>query len=97
MTKDPYIKEEDGAEQGTFDADVYTEEGREKLVEEGVIDDVEEGFTEGYEHGEHQVTCQNCKQILTDENFVEEEFNNVKYRFCNDTCVEQYHKKHKVI
>lgn len=97
MTKDPYLKEEEGKEQGTFDADVYTEEGREELVEEGVIDDVEEGFVEGYEHGEHQVACQNCGKMLLDENFVEEEFDKDIYRFCNDSCVEEYHKKHNVI
>lgn len=96
MPKTPYLEEEEGKEEGTLDEDVYTEEGREELIEEGVINDVEEGFAEGYEHGERKTQCQQCGKLLVDENFVEKEFDDDTYRFCSDSCAENYSKKRKV-
>lgn len=97
MPKDkPYIEEEEGKEEGDFDADVYTEEGREQLVEDDEITDVEEGFAEGYEHGETEVKCQNCGKMITDV-AVERSFRGREYFFCSISCAESYMKKVKIV
>jgi len=95
MPKDPYLEEEEGKEEGNFEEDVYTKEGREELLEEDEINETEEGFAEGFEHGETEIQCQNCGKILTDENVVEREFEKQPYFFCSDTCAEDYLKKRR--
>lgn len=44
LTKEEY---EDKIEKKEADEDIYTEEGREELIEDDEIDDVEEGFSKG--------------------------------------------------
>ena len=44
LTKEEY---EDKIEKKETDADVYTEEGREELIDDDEIDDLEEGFSKG--------------------------------------------------
>ena len=92
----PYIKEEEGKEEGDFEADVYTEKGREELVEDDEITPAEEGFAEGYEHGETEVKCQNCGRLIVD-HAVEREFRGMEYFFCSISCAEDYIRKVKIV
>ena len=93
MTKSPYIKEEEEKEQGTFEEDVYTHEGREELLEDDEISEIEEGFSEGYEKGDTQIKCQECGKILTDQEILERKFDEQDYFFCSETCAEIYLRK----
>ena len=87
------LKEDDNEEGTDFEADVYTEKGREELVEEDEIDASEAGFMEGFENTD-LAYCDNCKKNFTDEdNIIEEVINDKKLRFCCQECKEQYHKK----
>ena len=95
MTQEPHIKQD--SEEGTFEEDVYTEEGREELLEEDEIDEIEEGLAEGFEHGDRKVKCQECGKLLVDDKFVEQNYDDDTYRFCSDTCAEQYSKKRKIV
>lgn len=76
------------------DEDLYSEGGREELMEEDEIDELEEGFMQGYEGGDKMAKCALCDKILASE-FVEEEINGEIYRFCSDKHAEIYKKKIK--
>lgn len=81
-------------ELGDKEGDMYTEAGREELLEDDdEITDVEEGFMEGYAAGERTFACATCKKIL-DDNLVEEEFDGKIYRFCSDQCAAKYEQRH---
>ena len=92
MERSPVDKDPD-FEQGVHDGDLYDDKERQEEMYADEISDVEEGFVEGYEHGEHQSSCANCRQELV-EDFVEEEFNGHTYRFCSTECALEYEKKH---
>ena len=78
---------------GDSEEDMYTEAGREELIdEEDEITDVEEGFMEGYSAGERTFQCASCKKILN-ESLVEEEFDGKRYRFCSDKCVAKFEER----
>lgn len=88
---------EEEPEEGTFEGDVYTEEGRKELLEGDEISDVEEGVAEGFEHGDAKVECNECHKLLTDEeDTYEREVNGDMYQFCSVKCAENYMKKHTV-
>jgi len=91
MTKKPLDQDPD-FEDGEHEGDIYDEEGREELLEDDEIQDSEEGFVEGYEHGEHEAKCANCGIILNDlaENIIEEEINGEYYRFCSEECADKF-------
>ena len=89
LSKPSPIDEDEDFEEGTFESDVYSEEGREELEEGDEITEVEEGFMEGYEEGEHQAKCAKCGKVLVD-NFVEEELEGHHYRFCSEECVKAF-------
>lgn len=80
---------------GDRDPDVYTEEGREKLMEEGEITDVDEGVARGFEQGQKMVRCMQCGKELPSEDFVEIEIEGDMCRFCSDECAEKYKKSLK--
>ena len=71
---------------------IYDEEDREELIEGDEIDELEEGFMQGYEEEERVVKCPNCKRIIV-EDFTEEEINGHTYRFCSERCATEYTKK----
>lgn len=96
LSKESPIDQDEDFEQGTQDDDVYSEKGREELVEADEIDEVEEGFMEGYEEGEHQAKCAECEKILVDENFIEEELDNKHYRFCSRECAKAFETNRKI-
>jgi len=80
---------------GDIDADVYSEEGRENLVEEGSMEAWEEGFMEGADMDGQKGKCANCGGVLFRDSTFEKEFGDeIKY-FCCEKCVEEYEEKHK--
>ncbi len=80
-------------EHGDKDEDIYTEEGQEKLVEDDEITMIEEGFMQGYEEGEHLAKCAECKKVLVDEDFIEEELEGRSFRFCSEKCATKFEVK----
>lgn len=83
---------EDEMELGEKEEDVYTEEGREKLVEDDEIDTWEAGFAEGVK-GKETLVCRNCKKIIGD-NPVEKRIDGKLHWFCSDKCVAEFEAKH---
>jgi hypothetical protein len=76
--------------------DVYSEEGREKLVEDAEIEPWEEGFMQGAENDGQGAKCRKCGKILMGaEDIVEKEIANETYRFCSDYCAEKFEEKRK--
>ena len=73
-------------EEGDHEDDIYDEEGRDKLEESDEITELEEGFVEGFEEGEHEAKCAQCSKVLIGEDFVEEELDGHHYRFCSGEC-----------
>lgn len=72
-----------------FDEDAETPE---EAVDDDEIDEIEEGFMEGYEEGERSTRCALCHALLNMD-FVEEDINGETYRFCSENHAEIY--KHK--
>lgn len=83
---------------GDKEVDVYTEEGREELIEEGEIADWEEGFSEG-ETTPEEAHCAQCGNLLDQEHskVVEKEVNHVKHLFCSNVCADKGVKHSKKI
>jgi len=73
-------------------ADIYSEEGREELVDSDEISPREEGFMEGAEGGGQGAKCRHCGKILLSD-FVEKKIGDDLCRFCSDECTEKYEKK----
>lgn len=92
QTTEEEIKE--NMEMGEKNEDVYSEEGREKLLEDAEIDAEEEGFMEGAEGRGQLAKCDNCHKVLGDdpENTVEREFDGEMHLFCSDKCAEEFSK-----
>ncbi len=73
--------------------EIYDEEAREDLEENDEIDELEEGFMEGYEN-DSAAECTSCKKILQEES-IEEEMDGELYRFCSEKCASLFEKKHQ--
>lgn len=71
------------------DEDIYSEEGREDLVEDDEISPTEEGFMEGAHDDGQGAKCRKCGKILTDD-FIERRIKDEIYRFCSDECAKKY-------
>ena len=86
---------EDDIEQGKAEEDVYTEAGRENLLDEDAIDPWEEAFMEGAEGRGQMTSCRYCGKSLSDEpsQVVERKIEEHDLRFCSDECAEKYMKK----
>jgi hypothetical protein len=81
-------------EMGDKEEDIYSDEGREELIdEEDEITDVDEGFMKGYDEEEKTAECTNCGALLINENIVEEEIDDRMYRFCSSECATEYESK----
>ncbi len=79
---------------GDKEQDIYSDAGREELIdEEDEITDIDEGFMKGYEEEEKTAECKNCGDILVNENVVEEEIDDVVYRFCSSECATEFEQK----
>lgn len=83
-TKEDYQEKID---EGGADADVYTEEGREELMEDDEVADWEEGFSEGETEPE-KAHCAACGKVLgqDESKIVEREINHKIWNFCCDKC-----------
>ena len=90
------IKEE--MEEGKVDEEVYTEEGREKLVEDGEISTTEAGFMEGAEGRGEQTSCAYCGKMISEdkENIIEKEIDGEIKVFCCEDHAVKYFQKHQV-
>lgn len=73
---------------GEQEEDVYTEEGREEMLETDEIEPWEEGFAEGAEGRGELATCAHCNKVLGDdkEKVVERKYNNELMFFCSENC-----------
>ena len=82
---------------GRADQDVYTEEGREKLLEDDELEPDEEGFMEGAEDRGEQTSCAYCGKMISEDkgNIYEREFDGEIKLFCSEEHAEAYAKKHK--
>jgi len=75
------------------DEEVYSEEGREKLLEDDEISAEEEAFMQGAEGKGHSGTCAQCGKVLEQDNkehIIEKEIDGEKVLFCSDECAEVY-------
>ena len=71
------------------DKDIYSEEGREDLVDSDEISAAEEGFMEGAEGDGQGAKCRKCGAVLGDD-FIEKKIDGDICRFCSDECAEKY-------
>ena len=95
MSEESHDKEREKMAKGLEDQDVYSDEGREALVEGDEISAGEAGFMEGAEGDGQQGKCQSCgKALLSAEETFEKEIDGDGKFFCSDECVEEYEKKH---
>ena len=77
-------------ELGNADEDVYSEEGRQNLVEDGEMEAWEEGFMEGADMDGQKGKCANCGSVLFRGSTHEKEINGEDKFFCSVKCVEEY-------
>ncbi|MFH1849824.1 MAG: hypothetical protein ABH879_06585 [archaeon] len=81
----------DAEEEETSEPEVYTEEGRESLVEDDEIEPWEEGFMEGACGKGHGAKCETCGKIfIGPEDVVETEIQGEVRRFCSQECADKY-------
>ena len=74
--------------------DIYGEKGREGEVSSDSISPEEEGFMKGYEEGEKAAKCAHCGKVLGGGGeIVEKEIKGEVYRFCCNTCAENFKTK----
>jgi|TARA_B100001971_G_C18105800_1_gene491418 hypothetical protein len=71
--------------------DVYSEEGREDLVDNDEISSTEEGFMEGADGDGQGAKCRKCGKLLLDD-VVEKEINGEVCRFCSGKCADGFGK-----
>lgn len=72
---------------GEAETDVYTEEGREELIEDDEVSEWEEGFSRGEDEPE-LAHCAACGRVLSQDSsrLVEREINHITYVFCSKQC-----------
>lgn len=80
---------------GEKEEEVYSEEGREKLIEDAEIEDWEEGFMEGAEQRGEQHCCEECGKLLGEEEteIIEREFDGEIKWFCSSEHAQKYADK----
>ncbi|MBW3015934.1 hypothetical protein KY330_05930 [Candidatus Woesearchaeota archaeon] len=83
----------DEMDSGLKNEDVYSEEGRENMLDSDQLSYEEEGFMEGAEGRGQLAKCDECHKILDTDNksaIIEREFNGDMYHFCSEKCAEKY-------
>lgn len=70
---------------GMIEEDVYSNEGREELLEDDEINPDEEGFMLGYTEGDKLAKCARCGKVIVDD-AVEREISGKIFNFCSDEC-----------
>ena len=91
-------EEEEDRYSGTDESaeEVYSEEGREKLVEDDAMSPWEDAFMDGAEEGGKNAKCRHCGKVLYREmSIVEKAVGKDLYRFCSDECLEKYEEEHE--
>lgn len=73
--------------------DIYTEEGREDLLEDDEIAAWEQGYVEGLKAKE-TLFCRNCRKIIVDRP-IEKEYEHQLYWFCSDACVVSFEERRR--
>jgi hypothetical protein len=88
-------KFEEEMDTGKRDTDVYTEEGRQELIEDDEISDVEQAWTEGAKGKGHDGVCAHCGKPLKQEEdeVIEREIDGELVWFCCDKCATKGPKK----
>lgn len=88
-------KFEQEMDENTRDEDVYTEEGREELLEDGEVSAVEQAWTEGAEGKGHKGVCAHCGKPLSQEEdeVIEREIDGELVWFCGNECAKKGPKK----
>jgi len=73
---------------GEKDADVYSEEGREELLEDDQVSPAEEAFAEGAVDRGRQGKCAHCGKVLSQDQkeVIEREIDHKIEFFCSDEC-----------
>ena len=86
---------EEEMDTGKRDKDVYTEEGREALVEDDEVEAWEEAWSEGAEGKGSKGVCAHCGKPLSQEedDVVEREIDGELAWFCSDKCAKKGLKK----
>ena len=83
-------------EHGEKDEDVYSEEGREKLVEDGEISPEEEGFMEGAaQAGQLGKDALTGEPLMDVEDVVETEIDGKVYRFVSEENARKFRDRKK--
>ncbi len=73
---------------------VYSDEGRDSLVEDDAMEPWEQGFMEGAEDDGQGAKCRHCGKILMGpESIFEKEIDGVVYRFCSEECAEKFEEE----
>ena len=81
---------------GKKEGNVYTQEGREELLENDEISATEERFMEGAEGGGQDAKCALCGAVLGDmESTYERDFDGDIYYFCSEEHAMKYAGEHK--
>ena len=82
---------------GEVAENVYSEVGREELLDDDEIAPWEEAFMEGAEGRGGQASCKQCGKLLSQDksSVVEKKFGDHNLFFCSDICVEEYSNKEK--
>lgn len=75
---------------GDAAVDVYSEEGREGLIEDDEIAEWEEGFSRGEDEPE-VAHCAGCGKVLSQDEskLIEREIDHTTYLFCSTACVDK--------
>jgi hypothetical protein len=91
-----YSKAEQARNEDSENVGIYSEEGREDLMEnEDQITDVDEGFMKGYEDYKKPTKCSNCKASLEGHEVIEKDFKRKIYRFCSRHCLTEFEINHQ--
>jgi len=77
------------------DEDVYTEEGREELLKDDEVSNVEQAWTEGAEGKGHKGVCAHCGKPLSqeDDEVQERKIDGELVWFCCEECAKKGPKK----
>ncbi len=74
--------------------DIYSDEGREDLVEDDAIEPWEQGFMQGAEGLGQDAKCRRCGKIfMGPDSVLETEVEGEVMRFCSDDCVNKYKER----
>ena len=77
------------------DEGIYSEGGREEMLENDEIDAFEEGFMKGAEMDGQNAKCRKCGRILVgSKNMVEREIDDKVLWFCCEKCADKFEEEH---